>query len=121
SRRHAQIAVDQSNAVLGDFGSINGVFVNGHRVSGEQELCDGDVITMGKQDLMLRATIINLTDPAIRFAAETLHGRASLQRTNSRGEADERAHAEGFAVLGNVADKALALGRGAEAERMLSG
>jgi hypothetical protein len=123
SRRHAQLKVDRHHAVLEDFGSVNGVFVNGVRVFREKELVDGDVIVIGAQQLTLRSMTINLMDTAIRFAAETLHGDASLRQTSSRGEVERETppkQAEGFAVLGNVADKVLALGRGAEAERMLS-
>lgn len=125
SRRHAQIRVSDHNAVLEDFGSVNGVFVNGQRVSAQREVHDRDSIKMGKQELILRAATINLMEASMRFA-ETLHGNITMQRGRSLGDTAERApsgatNVEGFAVLGNVADKVLALGRGAEAERVLSG
>jgi len=125
SRRHAQITADKRTAVLEDFGSVNGVFVNNVRVSGSRPLKDGDVIRMGKQEFTLRSLVIDLMD-STQFGAETLHGGVTMSRGSPIRETAERVpsgptHAEGFAVLGNVADKVLALGRGAEAERVLSG
>lgn len=126
SRRHAQISIDKYSATLEDFGSVNGVFVNGSRVSGSRPLKDKDVVKMGKQELTIRAVLVNMVDPTPKFAAETLHGGATLRRNSNVRDTKERTpqgptHAEGFAVLANVADKVLALGRGAEAERVLSG
>jgi hypothetical protein len=126
SRRHAQFRVDQTLAVLEDFGSVNGVFVNGERIVHEREVRDGDVVRMGKQEMTLRSVSINMMEAAVKFGAETLHGGATLNKSRAVGDTAERAAAgstnkEAFAVLGSVADKVLALGRGAEAERMLSG
>jgi len=126
SRRHAQIKVDRQRAVLEDFGSVNGVFVNGVRILREQELHDGDVIKMGKQEMTLHSVAIAVMDASVRLAAETLHGGATLNRPGSSGGTRERApsspaNSESFELLGNVAEKVLALGRGEEAERMLSG
>ncbi len=126
SRRHAQIKVDSRSAVLEDFGSVNGIFVNDQRIRHEKQLKDGDIIRMGKQELVVRSTCIDVMDTALRFAAETLHGGATLKRQRDMGDTLVRSHAEptnpeGFSMLGNVAEKVLALGRGSEAERMLSG
>ena len=126
SRRHAQFRVDQTVAVLEDFGSVNGVFVNGERITRERELRNGDLIKMGKQEMTLHSVSINMMEAAIKFGAETLHGDVTLKKSRNIGDTAERAavgptNKEAFAVLGSVADKVLALGRGAEAERMLSG
>ena len=126
ARRHAQFRVEQTQAVLEDFGSVNGVFVNGERIVHEREVRDGDVIKMGKQEMVLRSVSINMVEAAVKFGAETLHGDVTLNKTRDIGDTAERAglgptNREAFAVLGSVADKVLALGRGAEAERMLSG
>ncbi|HEY6727362.1 MAG TPA: FHA domain-containing protein [Polyangiaceae bacterium] len=125
SRRHAQITADKRAAVLEDFGSVNGVFVNNLRVAGSRTLRDGDVVRMGKQEFSIRSVVIDLGE-ASQFGAETLHGGVTMSRGNPIRQTAERVpsgptHPEGFAVLGNVADKVLALGRGAEAERVLSG
>jgi hypothetical protein len=125
SRRHAQIVADKHAAVLEDFGSVNGVFVNAERVVGTRALRDGDIVKMGKQEFTLRSVVVNLMEAA-QFGAETLHGGVTMTRGNPIRETAERmaagpTPAERFAVLGNVAEKVLALGRGAEAERVLSG
>jgi hypothetical protein len=126
SRRHAQITADKRAAVLEDFGSVNGVFVNNIRVAGSRALRDGDVVRMGKQEFTLRSVLIDLGETT-QFGVETLHGSVTMSRgTPLVRQTAERlptgpTHPEGFAVLANVADKVLALGRGAEAERVLSG
>ncbi len=60
----------------------------------------GDVVNIGSQDLSLMAARETGTSPAVSRGAETHR----LDR---------------FAVIGSLADKALALGRGSEAERIL--
>ncbi|MGD9497642.1 MAG: FHA domain-containing protein [Armatimonadota bacterium] len=47
STRHALICLRDGRRILVDRGSTNGTFVNGVRVDGEVELCDGDRIAMG--------------------------------------------------------------------------
>lgn len=124
SRRHAQIKVEGSRAVLEDFGSVNGVFVNKQRLTQPRNLSDGDVIRVGKQELTLRSAEIKTLDTATgRFNAETLHGEAAARLVSSAetGENPTVKHtAESLQVLAGLADKAFALGRGADAERVLS-
>jgi pSer/pThr/pTyr-binding forkhead associated (FHA) protein len=134
SRRHAQIIVTDERAMIEDFGSANGVFVNGHRVAGSAELKAGDQLQVGKQQFIVRAVP---RPPAARasarFTAETLHGpRTSSERETFPGvdrtttsdpneaEAESTHREEALELLGGVADKVLALGRGDEAERVLS-
>jgi hypothetical protein len=134
SRRHAQIVVTDERAVVEDFDSANGVFVNGRRVAGSEPLNAGDQLQVGKQQFVVRAVPRPpVVRTAERFTAETLHGlRAptqpdgipSLERiTKSEQKQPEVEHthrAEALELLGGVADKVLAMGRGDEAERMLS-
>ena len=47
SRRHAQLTISDGNVEVQDFGSSNGTYVNGERVS-EGVAKPGDVITFGK-------------------------------------------------------------------------
>ena len=56
SRRHAQFLVTAKVAAVEDFGSVNGVFVNGERISGQCPLRDGDRVQIGKQDFLFRST-----------------------------------------------------------------
>jgi pSer/pThr/pTyr-binding forkhead associated (FHA) protein len=52
SRRHAQIRRVQGAAVLYDLGSRNGTFVNGQRVAASRALGPGDVIRVGRTELV---------------------------------------------------------------------
>lgn len=139
SRRHAQIVVTDSRAAVEDFGSANGVFVNDKRVSGSEQLNAGDRLQIGKQVFVVCA--VNrppVSLPAERFNAETLHGlraapdlsldiqlgdRAAGTKPDLKipaVEAEATTRAEALELLGGVADKVLAMGRGEEAERVLS-
>jgi hypothetical protein len=131
SRRHAEILVSGSAATLRDLGSINGVFVNGEQVKGRRTLAPGDRLLIGKQEMILRAqgVVAIAADDTRRFAAETLSGLEAIP-DKSRAtmldplaeEAESEATQQGQALdlLGGVAEKVLALGRGDEAEKILS-
>lgn len=122
SRRHAQFMVNAKTAVIEDFGSVNGVYLNGERISGQRALRDGDRVQIGKQDFVLRsATKVVQVVPPERFSAETLHGqtlpRELVDPEKAREELTRRTDA--LDLLCGVADKVLALGRGDEAEKLL--
>jgi pSer/pThr/pTyr-binding forkhead associated (FHA) protein len=122
SRRHAQFVVNGKLAAVEDFGSVNGVYLNGERISGQRTLRDGDRIQIGKQDFVLRSAtkVVQVAAPE-RFSAETLHGK-SLPRELVEGEKarDELTRrTDALDLLCGVADKVLALGRGDEAEKLL--
>lgn len=53
SRQHARIRRTESGFVITDLGSTNGTLVNG-RQAPEQELRDGDTITIGETDIAFR-------------------------------------------------------------------
>ena len=57
SRKHAVIEPDGDRVVIKDLGSLNGIFVNDHRV-GEQghALRDGDQIEIGRTKMVFRST-----------------------------------------------------------------
>lgn len=105
SRHHARLRVAPDSVAIEDLGSRNGIRVNGERVSagGTRELAHGDVISVGSQKLTL---IVK-------------REHASATQTAARAAPTHRLNA--FGVLGSLADKAIALGRGDEAERILSG
>src|SRR6185503_12543317 len=77
SRRHAQFLVTAKQALVEDFGSVNGVYVNGERIAGQRPLRDGDRVQIGKQDFVLRAAtkVVQAQTAPERFTAETLHGK----------------------------------------------
>jgi len=132
SRRHAQIVVSVDSATITDLGSANGVFVNGERLTGSRSLVAGDRILIGKQEMILRSAASTSLVPDSapqRFTAETLHGMdvrsiPSLspgESTRPDDESSESTHqGDALELLGGVADKVLALGRGEEAERILA-
>ena len=134
SRRHAQIVVTEEHATIEDFGSANGVFVNGQRVTGSAALNAGDQLLVGKQQFVVRAVDRPVAPrPSARFTAETLHGlRVAPEIANAPApelapksdlkvpDVEATHRAEALELLGGVADKVLALGRGDEAERVLS-
>lgn len=54
SRQHARIRRTETGFVVTDLGSTNGTLVNGRQIQ-EQELLDGDTVTIGETDLGFRS------------------------------------------------------------------
>ncbi len=98
SRNHATLSVTSEAVVIADLGSRNGVRVNGDRIESQRALSNGDQITIGSQVLTIRSRR--------ELAAETL-----IQVPTER--------AATFGLLGILADKALAMGKGEEAEKLM--
>jgi hypothetical protein len=99
SRHHAAIDVTGTAATLTDLDSRNGVRVNGVKLTQAYALAVGDKISIGTTDLLFALSGGDL-------AAQTL-----VQAPTMRMQA--------FGLFGMLADKALAMGRGDEAERLL--
>jgi hypothetical protein len=131
SRKHAALRVYAGSAVIEDLGSRNGVFLNGVRIDKSEQLHDGDLIRIGSQDLSFyeneeshprsseRAT--RATRREMQIAEMREPDDASEQTfvaTSSMAPLAARS-TSGLAIIGGVADKALALGRADEAERIL--
>ena len=141
SRRHARLVMAGDEVTVEDLGSRNGVLVNGEAIHGRVRLRPGDAIGIGHEVFTL------LTQDASRHGAH-ITGRIEMQACASCGESvpigispcprcrqpmpsargqtlgDVRAEAAGdgpSAVLNAIGDKALALGRIDEAERILGG
>jgi pSer/pThr/pTyr-binding forkhead associated (FHA) protein len=128
SRRHAQFIVTKDSVVVEDLASVNGVYVNSRRVEGNEPLKEADRVQIGKSEFVLRSS--NERPREERHTAETLHGfevpaellakvRGSSPLASAQNEESTR-QGDVFELLGSVADKVLALGRGDEAERILS-
>jgi hypothetical protein len=100
SRFHAALTVDGDEVLLEDLGSRNGVRLNGRRIERAEKLAHGDRLTIGTQEIAL------------------LSAKAARAETIARPGATET-RVQAFELLGSLADKALALGRGDEAERIL--
>jgi hypothetical protein len=99
SRQHAVLVTTAEHVTLEDLGSRNGVTVNGQRITGSKVLQPGDTIVIGKNEM------------TFGLRREQLGTETLVQSPTQRLPA--------FGLIGMLADKALALGRGDEAERIL--
>lgn len=63
SRRHAEVWLTGEGACLADLGSTNGTWLNDRRISGVEQLADGDVIRVGRTELRLFDPGVARTDP----------------------------------------------------------
>src|SRR5262245_34822813 len=133
SRRHAVLVVDIEGVFLDDLGSRNGVFVNGTRIEGRSRITDGDAIRIGSQEITLYGIGDTPSNPQSRprhLQTSTMQDirvtellpeddvqTSVLTNSMTSAEPDKRVH--GLSLIGGVADKALAMGRAEEAERIL--
>lgn len=99
SRHHAQLTVESERVLVEDLGSRNGVKVNGALISGPYTVQNEDQIVIGGQELKYLLRKENMGDTLIQPAT---------QRVPT------------FGLLGILADKAFALGKPDEAERLLT-
>jgi hypothetical protein len=140
SRRHARLIVAKDGVAIEDLQSRNGVTVNGRRISARTPLSAGDKIMIGSQELTLllreapERELLSTTQvgqrtlpriaavPASSPPPTTMAGPSPRAATSSDTDidagAERRTHA--FSLLGGVADKAFAMGRADEAERLLA-
>ena len=56
SRNHAEIKAGSAAYIVKDLGSTNGTMVNGIRITGEQQLRDGDIISFGSTHVRFEAS-----------------------------------------------------------------
>ena len=138
SRRHALITVEGDEIFVEDLQSRNGVLVNGLRIPEPTTLHLGDVVTIGSHELHLlqgyetmdrlpraapanKATIPRMTQPTFpEPGTDGSSGGGGIGSDLIDIEQSVARRADQFRMIGGVADKALALGRAAEAERLLA-
>jgi hypothetical protein len=125
SRKHALLAITTESVVVKDLGSRNGVVVNGTKIEGSRVLLDGDKITIGSQELTVLARTSSTgaeMGPISRrrTGAQTLSVLPALERPSSPDDKDSSRRIDSFPLLSALADKALALGRHEDAERILA-
>lgn len=139
SRRHAKLLVSADSIEIEDLGSRNGVFVNGQRLLGRRLLAVGDRIAIGNAEFQLVGAEGEVQDPerttgsiAIRrcpwcnrmypSVLERCPGCRGPTRTTGDDEfgRDSSTSTDGsMHVLAGVGEKALAMGRVEEAERLI--
>jgi predicted component of type VI protein secretion system len=122
SRKHALLIVGADSVVIKDLGSRNGVVVNGTKIDTSRILLDGDRVVIGSQEMTLVAW---QRDPNYmarrRTGSQTLSSLVPPHLQN-QGDAskDLSKRVDSFPLLSTLADKALALGRPEDAERILA-
>jgi hypothetical protein len=138
SRQHARIIIDDAGATVEDLGSRNGVKVNGVTVRSPSELKDGDRLRIGTQDL-----VFCLVDPVGAAHAKTtgvlrLCANCRLpypremvacpnceateqteEETLSGSFGADKQHSWTVQLLVEALEKALALARGSDADRIV--
>ena len=57
SRHHCALVVEEGRVSIRDFGSKNGTLVNGERVQSEQELKNGDQLTVGNLEFKVELSV----------------------------------------------------------------
>src|SRR5258708_530144 len=124
SRRHAVLIVGAESVVIKDLGSRNGVVVNGMRIDTSRILLNGDRIVIGSQEMTL---VTWQHDPGFvrrrsRTGSQTLSSvlPARAVPPPSDPTSDISKKIDSFPLLSTLADKALALGRPEDAERILA-
>lgn len=129
SRRHALFEVAHGQVTVEDLNSRNGVIVNGHRIEGKVSLSVGDRILIGSQELTLLSArdafsaagvgVGKMTLPKMKISTPS-SGLSPMGPIESDPEPSMVRRADQFKLLSGVAEKALAMGKAGEAERLLA-
>lgn len=132
SRKHAAFRVKKDGVTVEDLGSRNGVLVNGARIEGPTNVGDTDRVSIGGQELRVyfvdETTETQMREQYRRHTQTLGMGATELEAQLAAAAAppspanEMTGNARGiqsFQLLGGVADKALAMGRAEEAERIL--
>jgi hypothetical protein len=138
SRQHARIVIDDSGAIVDDMGSRNGVKVDGVTIRGPTRLVDGVRVRIGTQDFLFCSVDVSgrahsKTTGVLRLCARcrTPYAREApscpnCEATEQTDEdtltgagTSEAQHAWSAQLLVEALERALALGRLSDAERIL--
>ena len=129
SRRHALFEVSNGQVSVEDLNSRNGVIVNGHRIDAKVSLNVGDRILIGSQELTLLSArdalssggpgVGKMTLPKMKVNTPS-SGFPPMGQIETDPEPSMVRRADQFKLLSGVAEKALAMGKAGEAERLLA-
>lgn len=121
SRRHAALHFDGQATTVQDLGSVNGVLLNGERIKKPEKLTHGDELRLGNQSIQVRIGVTApVEDAQRRWGAETISAMdAQRLAEQSIEESTGVRDGEALETLMVVAEKMIALGRPAEAERIV--
>ena len=127
SRRHALFEVSVEAVTVEDLNSRNGVIINGMRIDHRTALHVGDRVLIGSQELTLltaRDALPSAGDGAGKMTLPKLLANERLDAPLIPPEVDPEPsmirRIDQFKLLSGVAEKALAMGRMSEAERLLA-
>ena len=128
SRRHAIFELAGGGVTIEDLNSRNGVIVNGHRIETKVNLSVGDRVLIGSQELTLLAARegANVTGGGVgkmtlpKMKVNTPSSGFPPVQIESDPEPSMVRRADQFKLLSGVAEKALAMGKAGEAERLLA-
>lgn len=120
SRRHARLTLTHLGVTVEDLASRNGVYVNSVRVLGSARLKLGDRVAIGDEVLVFEEREEKTDASELKTATSHSAPRALREGFVDDDGALATRSADVFQLLASVVDKALALGRGEEAERVIS-
>lgn len=128
SRRHAIFEHHAGEVTIEDLNSRNGVIVNGQRIEEKMGLQVGDRILIGSQELTLLAARdgVNVTGVGLgkmtlpKMKVNTPSSGIAPLAMDVDPEPSMVRRADQFKLLSGVAEKALAMGKAGEAERLLA-
>jgi len=127
SRRHAEFHETEAGIVVIDLDSRNGVFVNDVRITSPTALLIGDTVTIGDHEFVLSEVATGRAAQPAEPEARAIRESARVPAGSYSGSSEDdepspsvaNRRADALHLLSSVADKALALGRGQEAEHVL--
>lgn len=90
SRHHCALVIEGDYLAVRDFGSKNGTYVNGERVAGEQELQNGDQLTIGPLEFELLVEKVSVSGqkrPKVQSISEAAARQAEPRPAASSDDA----------------------------------
>jgi pSer/pThr/pTyr-binding forkhead associated (FHA) protein len=131
SRQHAVLTVQNGVAHVEDLGSRNGVLVNGKRITGTAAIAEGDTITVGSQAMTVHGlgstgsvtpraphrVEMQTMQTGLMDLADDPTDDTMIRSGPLKGAPDKRVNE--LTLVGAVAEKALAMGRAEDAQRLL--